>query len=124
MAKWRPSNRAALNESRFFREVNARQHDTINALRETIRNLEAENERLNERLFVLEDPDLFLQRALAEVGCDECGEYKQDAYRLFEEVAKLRELLQRTWDAFHDATAREFVTVKNELRELGIEVDG
>ena len=40
------------------------------------------------------------------------------------ENAKLRELLQRTWDAFHDATAREFVTVKNELRELGIEVDG
>lgn len=39
------------------------------------------------------------------------------------ENAKLRELLQRTWDAFHDATAREFVTVKNELRELGIEVD-
>lgn len=38
--------------------------------------------------------------------------------------AKLRELLQRTWDAFHDATAREFVTVKNELRELGVEVDG
>lgn len=39
------------------------------------------------------------------------------------ENAKLRELLQRTWDAFHDATAREFVTVKNELRELGVEVD-
>jgi hypothetical protein len=38
------------------------------------------------------------------------------------ENARLRELLQRTWDAFHDATAREFVTVKNELRELGIEV--
>ena len=36
--------------------------------------------------------------------------------------AKLRELLQRTWDAFHDATAREFDTVKNELRKLGIEV--
>ena len=36
------------------------------------------------------------------------------------ENAKLRELLQRTWDAFHDATAREFVTVKNELRELGV----
>ena len=41
---------------------------------------------------------------------------------LRKENAKLRELLQRTWDAFHDATAREFVTVKNELRELGIEV--
>lgn len=39
------------------------------------------------------------------------------------ENAKIRELLQRTWDAFHDATAREFVTVKNELRELGIEVE-
>jgi hypothetical protein len=39
------------------------------------------------------------------------------------ENAKLRELLQRTWDAFHDATAREFVSVKNELRELGVEVD-
>lgn len=44
--------------------------------------------------------------------------------RLMSENARLRELLQRTWDAFHDATAREFVTVKNELRELGIEVDG
>lgn len=39
------------------------------------------------------------------------------------ENAKLRELLQRTWDVFHDATAREFVTVKNELRELGVEVE-
>lgn len=39
------------------------------------------------------------------------------------ESEKLRELLQRTWDAFHDATAREFVTVKNELRELGVEVE-
>lgn len=43
--------------------------------------------------------------------------------KLKSENAKLRELLQRTWDAFHDATAREFVTVKNELRELGVEVD-
>jgi len=42
---------------------------------------------------------------------------------LNDENAKLRELLQRTWDAFHDATAREFVRVKNELRELGVEVD-
>lgn len=42
--------------------------------------------------------------------------------KLEAENAKLRELLQRTWDAFHDATAREFVRVKNELRELGIEV--
>ena len=40
------------------------------------------------------------------------------------ENAKLLELLQRTWDAFHDATARKFVRVKNELRELGVEVDG
>lgn len=39
------------------------------------------------------------------------------------ENVRLRELLQRTWDAFHAATAREFVTVKNELRELGVEVD-
>ena len=44
--------------------------------------------------------------------------------RMEERCAKLRELLQRTWDAFHDATAREFITVKNELRELGVEVDG
>lgn len=39
------------------------------------------------------------------------------------ENAKLKEMLQRTWDVFHDATAREFITVKNELRELGVEVD-
>lgn len=39
------------------------------------------------------------------------------------ENAKLLELLQRTWNAFHNATAREFVRVKNELRELGVEVD-
>lgn len=38
------------------------------------------------------------------------------------EKAKLLELLQRTWNAFHNATAREFVRVKNELRELGVEV--
>lgn len=43
---------------------------------------------------------------------------------LEDDNAKLREMLQRTWDAFHDATAHEFVTVKNELRELGVEVDG
>lgn len=40
---------------------------------------------------------------------------------LAEENERLRELLQRTWDAFHGATAREFVTVKNELRELGVD---
>lgn len=39
------------------------------------------------------------------------------------ENTKLRELLQRTWDIFHDATAREFNYTKSELRELGIEVD-
>ena len=39
------------------------------------------------------------------------------------ENAELRELLQRTWDTFHDAPAREFFYVKNKLRELGIEVD-
>ena len=43
--------------------------------------------------------------------------------RLEAENAELRGLLQRTWDAFHGATAYEFVTVKNELRELGVEVD-
>lgn len=47
-----------------------------------------------------------------------------DLQEALAENAKLLELLQRTWDAFHDATAREFVRVKNELRELGIEVDG
>ena len=50
------------------------------------------------------------------------AELRIEAERLVDENEKLRELLQRTWDAFHDATAREFVTVKNELRELGIEV--
>lgn len=43
--------------------------------------------------------------------------------RLAVENERLRELLQRTWDAFHGATAREFVTVKNDLRELGVGVD-
>lgn len=48
------------------------------------------------------------------------GEVEHD---LMAENAKLRELLQRTWDAFHDATQHEFVRVKNDLRELGNEVD-
>jgi hypothetical protein len=65
-----------------------------------------------------------LQRANAAVQYAEHEEsVAWDRVRKAEaETAKLRELLQRTWDAFHDATAREFVTVKNELRELGIEV--
>ena len=50
--------------------------------------------------------------------------YKEVIREYVAENTKLRELLQRTWDAFHDATAREFVTVKNELRELGVKVDG
>lgn len=53
---------------------------------------------------------------------NEANDKTMEIARLKSENAKLRELLQRTWDAFHDATAREFVTVKNELRELGIEV--
>ncbi len=40
-----------------------------------------------------------------------------------EQVEKLRELLQRTWDVFHNASGKEFDAVKQELRELGIEVD-
>lgn len=54
---------------------------------------------------------------------DERDRLKQGYAALESENAKLLELLQRTWDAFHDATAREFVRVKNELRELGVEVD-
>ena len=57
-------------------------------------------------------------------AADTIWQLRDDLQRANAENAKLRELLQRTWDAFHDATAREFVTVKNELRELGVEVDG
>ena len=39
------------------------------------------------------------------------------------ENATLRELLQRTWDAFHNASSKEFNAVKRDLREQGIEVD-
>ena len=39
------------------------------------------------------------------------------------ENTKLRELLQRTWDVFHNASGKEFDAVKQELRELGVEVD-
>lgn len=35
---------------------------------------------------------------------------------------KLRGLLQRTWDVFHDASGKEFDAVKQELRDLGVEV--
>ena len=45
-----------------------------------------------------------------------------DVSSLRDENAKLRELLQRTWDIFHDATAKEFNDTKSKLRELGIEV--
>jgi len=55
--------------------------------------------------------------------CDMIAEREDRIEELEAGNAKLRELLQRTWDAFHDATAREFDTVKNELRKLGIEVD-
>ena len=51
------------------------------------------------------------------------GALHEEIDRLRDESAELRELLQRTWDAFHDAPAREFFYVKNKLRELGIEVD-
>lgn len=50
-------------------------------------------------------------------------ELHADLEKYRDENAELRELLQRTWDAFHDAPAREFFYVKNKLRELGIEVD-
>lgn len=51
------------------------------------------------------------------------SDLKAELLVLKAENAELRELLQRTWDAFHDAPAREFFYVKNKLRELGIEVD-
>lgn len=58
------------------------------------------------------------------VLCDMVAQRESDLEDARAENAKLRDLLKRTWDAFHDATSREFATVKNELRELGIEVDG
>ena len=39
------------------------------------------------------------------------------------ENAKLRDLLQDTWIAFHSATANEFADVKSRLVDAGIEVD-
>jgi ribonuclease HI len=81
--------------------------------RERIMELEAENAKLRE------DNDRLIQAIedLHNVSLED------ELVQLENENAKLRELLQRTWDAFHDATAREFVSVKNELRELGVEVD-
>lgn len=64
-----------------------------------------------------------MERALNAVVDDENRLMSRVSW-LEEENANLREMLQRTWDAFHDATAREFVMVKNELRELGVVVDG
>lgn len=75
--------------------------DTIWQLRDDLQKANAENARLRKQV-----ADACMQLGGAWARCTE-----------------LRELLQRTWDAFHDATAREFVSVKNELRELGIEVD-
>ena len=72
------------------------------------RHLQAETDRLRE--------ERREYQATIDSLVDECTEHKAESDRL-------RELLQRTWDAFHDATAREFVTVKNELRELGVEVE-
>lgn len=71
-----------------------------------------------------------LRKCLDAAGLSDCGEndtwnywyqrlmnaYNESVERQImteqAENAKLRELLQRTWDVFHDATAREFVTVK------------
>ena len=75
--------------------------DTIWQLRDDLQRANAENAKLRELVDAAH-----MSRLLTE-----------------NENEKLLELLQRTWDAFHDATAREFVTVKNELREFGIEVD-
>ena len=57
---------------------------------------------------------------------DEVVQDMLNAYvlELEDENAKLRELLQRTWDVFHNASGKEFDAVKQELRELGIEVGG
>ena len=75
--------------------------DTIWQLRDDLQRTNNENARMREQV-----ADACMQLGGAWARC-----------------AELRELLQRTWDAFHDATAREFVSVKNELRELGVEVD-
>ena len=91
--------------------------------------VEDENERLKGRLDILEDPDQYVKTALAEVGCDECGEYKQEAYRLFKEVVKLRELVS---DMGKMLTLASWTSVENDEQSsqciyraeaLGIEVD-
>ena len=102
--------------------------DTIWQLRDDLQRANAENAKLRSELESvgtaaylygrtdLADENDKLRTQLADVT--------ESIGRMEERCAKLRELLQRTWDAFHDATAREFITVKNELRELGVEVDG
>lgn len=47
----------------------------------------------------------------------------ENARLIMGENARLRELLQRTWDAFHNASSKEFNAVKRDLREQGVEVD-
>ena len=83
--------------------------------------LQAENAKLKRKLEILKDYGIEIVDAVAG-GFEIYNEEHARADRLQAENVKMHELLQRTWDAFHDATAREFVKVKNELRELGIEV--
>lgn len=80
-------------------------------------------EELAERIVALEDELVKWERLTAGIQLPEYPISEFQPKDLERENAKLRDLLQRTWDAFHDATASEFVTVKNELRELGVEVD-
>ena len=64
-------------------------------------------------------------RQLAEAQTNVMSVYcdaERDLKELQAENAKLWELLQRTWDVFHNASGKEFDAVKQELRELGIEV--
>lgn len=99
--------------------------------------IEDENERLKGRLDNLEDHDQYMKTALAEVGCDECGEYKQDAHRLYEEVVKLRELVRHLYECMcnidmygnHECFSCEYENTdglcdyERLMRELGVEVN-
>ena len=60
----------------------------------------------------------------------ENAKLREQGERLFDKTLelstendRLRELLQRTWNVFHDATGREFDAVKRDLREFGVEVN-
>lgn len=129
MSRWKPSNRAALEEARCYRELNNRQQGTIEALSEAVGCLKSENAKLREDLEDQEGYDQMLR--------DRLRQQTELCVKAEAENAKLRKLLLDVWndaiqfDDFWDYvnddgeiySEDELPHYQDRMRDLGVEVD-